>query len=179
MINVTVKKAHIIGFILSSLLGTLLHFVFEWTGEWPPAGALSAVNESTWEHLKLLALPMLAFGVAEYFIYGRKYPGFITLRFLSILLGMLIITAGFYTYTGVVGRNIDAVNIILFELALLAAYRFSYRRMDENRFISRAANAWSLLGAATLLLLFIVFTYYPPHIGLFMDPLTGGFGLLN
>lgn len=37
--------------------GNLLHFVYEWSGESPVAAVFSGVNESTWEHMKLLAVP--------------------------------------------------------------------------------------------------------------------------
>ena len=48
------------GFAFTSLLGTLLHFLYEWTGKSPLVAPFSGVNESTWEHMKLLYVGMLA-----------------------------------------------------------------------------------------------------------------------
>ena len=48
------------------ILGTLLHFTYQWSGRNPVIGIFSAVSESTWEHLKLLAIPMLLFLFPEY-----------------------------------------------------------------------------------------------------------------
>ena len=39
-----------------SLLGTLLHFTYRWSGRNP---LIAPVNESVWEHMKLLFFPML------------------------------------------------------------------------------------------------------------------------
>ena len=55
----------IIGVIFVSAAGTLLHFVYSWTGNNSIIGLFAPVNESTWEHMKLLYFPMLLFCAAE------------------------------------------------------------------------------------------------------------------
>ena len=42
----------VLGLIFVLAAGNLLHFVYEWCGGSPIAGALASVNESTWEHMK-------------------------------------------------------------------------------------------------------------------------------
>lgn len=49
------------GFLFTGALGVLLHFLYEWSGGNTLAAAFSAVNESTWEHMKLLFFPMFVF----------------------------------------------------------------------------------------------------------------------
>ena len=56
------------GFLFTSILGTFLHFLFELSGRSVIAAIFSAVNESIWEHMKLIYYPMLTNG----FIYCRK-----------------------------------------------------------------------------------------------------------
>jgi hypothetical protein len=94
------KRWHIVGAIVTLVLGTLLHFTFDWSGGNLFVGLFSAVNESVWEHLKLLAVPILLFAIIEYFAYGRAYDNFIPAKLLSVLAGMLTIVVFFYTYTG-------------------------------------------------------------------------------
>jgi len=48
-----ILKLEIWGMVFISAFGSLLHFVFNWLNRFWLAGAFSAVNESTWEHLKL------------------------------------------------------------------------------------------------------------------------------
>lgn len=50
-------RLNLFRFIFISILGVLLHFTYEWSGDNPAVGLFSAVNESTWEHLKLIFFP--------------------------------------------------------------------------------------------------------------------------
>lgn len=47
------------GFLFTSVLGTLSHFFYDWSGRNPLAALISPVNESIWEHMKLLFFPSL------------------------------------------------------------------------------------------------------------------------
>ena len=58
MKKISLRKFEIISTFFAIALGTLLHFTFEWSGNNPVVGIFSAVNESTWEHLKILFFPM-------------------------------------------------------------------------------------------------------------------------
>ena len=53
------------GFGATALAGTLLHFLFDWTGKNLLAAFFSGVNESTWEHIKLLFWPLFLFGLIQ------------------------------------------------------------------------------------------------------------------
>ena len=171
------KKLQTAGFVFTVVAGTLLHFIYEWSGENALVGAFSAVNESLWEHLKMLAIPMLLFGIAEYFIYGRKKGNFIAVRFISILLGMAVIISVFYTYSGILGRKFLAVDILLFIFAVYVAYRFSNRMLQTDRFSSELAKGLALAGIFLLLTCFALFSFVPPRIGIFRDSTTGAYGI--
>ena len=49
----------IVSTIFIMILGTLLHFTYKWSNNNVIVGTFSAINESTWEHLKLIFFPML------------------------------------------------------------------------------------------------------------------------
>ena len=53
------------GFFTAAVLGTLGHFAYDWSGKSLPVGAFCAVNESTWEHMKLLFFPVLLFTAVQ------------------------------------------------------------------------------------------------------------------
>lgn len=59
-------RLNLFRFIFISILGVLLHFTYEWSGDNPAIGLFSAVNESTWEHLKLIFFPMLLLTMIEF-----------------------------------------------------------------------------------------------------------------
>ena len=171
------KKSQIAGFVFTVVIGTLLHFVYEWSGGNPIAALFGAVNESTWEHLKLVFAPMLIFGIFEYFKYGRKLENFIPIRVLSILLGMAVIVAGFYTYKGIIGQDYLIADILLFVLAVFAAYCFSYKRLGTHKYVSKLSKGLAIMGLLFLVVCFVTFTFAPPHIQLFLDPTSGTYGI--
>ena len=45
---------NILGFVFVSIIGTVNHFVFEWSNENVITGIFTPINESSWEHLKLI-----------------------------------------------------------------------------------------------------------------------------
>jgi hypothetical protein len=92
-----------VGFVI--LLGILLHFVYKCTKQNKIIGLFSPVNESVWEHLKLLFVPMLLYSTIEYFTVGYRFPNFIAGKMIGIVYGMLIILMTVYTYSGMIGRH--------------------------------------------------------------------------
>lgn len=126
------------GMLFTLLFGNLLHFVYDWTGQAGWAAYLSAVNESTWEHMKLLAVPWLVWTVVT--IVVNRCAASALPRAIGLLAGLAAIPALFYTYTGILGKSIDVVNILIFQAAVLLAYFVSppCKRAPASRpFLSR------------------------------------------
>ena len=102
------------GFVFVGALGTLLHFVFDWSGGNVAAALFSAVNESIWEHMKLLFYPMLLFAWWEWRVWGREDNRFWCIKLVGALLGLGLIPVAYYTYTGALGLSADWFNITIF-----------------------------------------------------------------
>lgn len=163
------------GFLFTAVVGTLLHFLFDWTGGSVVAALFSAVNESIWEHLKLLFYPMVIFAVIEYLVWGKEVDSFWCVKLIGILLGLALIPVVYYTYTGILGVKADWFNITIFFLTAGIVYWVEtklFQRGFTCRLGSKAAVALIVLIAA----LFTVLTFAPPQIPLFQDPLTGTYG---
>jgi phosphatidylserine synthase len=75
----------------------------------------------------------------------------------------------FYTYVGVYGKNVDALNIILYFAAMAAAYIFSNRRLAGRNSHTVSPNL-CVAGILCVVILVAVFSVYPPKIGLFQSP---------
>ena len=104
------------GFALTTLGGTLLHFLYDWTKENMFSAPFSGVNESTWEHMKLLYWPMFLFALVQW-IFHKDLPSFWCSKLLSILLGLVLIPVLYYTYTGALGVSVDWFNITIYFIA--------------------------------------------------------------
>ena len=74
------RRWEIIGFLVTAGLGSLLHFVYDWSGQSRVAAAFAAVNESTWEHMKLLFIPFLLFTVAEFVVFSEPLRNFFAVK---------------------------------------------------------------------------------------------------
>ncbi len=112
------------GTVLIIILGTLLHFVYEWSGETRLIAIFGAVNESVWEHLKLTFWPAVLWAIIEMPFLKREYPNFWFAKAVGILAMPLIIVMIFYSYTSIVGRTLLVVDLLSFVIAVLVGQFF-------------------------------------------------------
>ena len=165
------------GFLFTSAVGSLLHFAYEWSGGSLAAAVVSAVNESTWEHMKLLFVPMFLFSVVQVCVLGKTYPNFLAVRAVSIVTGLTLIPVLYYTYTGAWGQMRDWANIAVFFLAALGAFLLDCSLLRRNRLSSPWQQVLGLVMLWALAFCFVWCTFRPPHIALWRDPTTGTYGI--
>ena len=165
----------LMGFAITALGGTLLHFLYDWLGEALWIAPFSGVNESTWEHMKLLFWPVFLFAVVQSFFFrDRREYWCVKLR--EILLGLALIPVIFYTYNGVVGKSPDWLNIAIFFISAAAVYIYETKLFDSGK-ATCASPKPAVAILALIALLFVVFTFLTPEIGVFRDPVTGTYGI--
>lgn len=171
------EKTQIIVTLSSIVLGTILHFLYKWTGENIIVASFSAVNESVWEHLKLVFYPMLLLGIIEYFFVKDIANNYIEAKSIGIFSSICFIVISFFTYTGILGTNFLFLDILIFILSIIlgeyVTYKFMKRQNESNKNTKILASAILIF----LLLCFIVFTYITPEVNLFRDPITGTYGI--
>lgn len=165
----------LMGFAVTSLTGTLLHFLYDWTGRGALIAPFSGVNESTWEHMKLLFWPMFIFAIVQSFFFKDREE-FWCVKLKGTLLGIILIPVLFYTYNGVIGRSPDWVNIAIFFISAAVAYLYETRQFN-NRTTAYKSSKSAFAVLCVVAVLFVVFTFLTPEIGIFKDPLTGTYGI--
>ena len=154
-----------IGFGVVTLSGTILHFLYDWTGGCIWVAPFSGVNESTWEHMKLLFWPLFLFALVQRQFF-REQENFWRVKLWSTLLGLALIPVLFYTYNGAFGKSPDWINIAIFYISAGAVSLFEGWAFKNLRRTSRLAVAVLCLVGV----LFVVFTFAPPRLPLFQDP---------
>ena len=165
----------LLGFATVSLGGTLLHFLYDWLGEAAYLAPFSSVNESTWEHMKLLFWPMLAFAAIQR-LFFKERKDFWCVKLRGILLGICLIPIIFYTYNGVIGKSPDWLNISIFFICAAISYIYETRLFNTERLICKSPRK-ALLVLLAIALSFVIFTFLTPSLGIFKDPITGSFGI--
>lgn len=154
------------GMVFTLVFGTLLHFFYDWSGSNPIVGLFAPINESVWEHLKLLYYPMSIWIIGGFFRYGRKNKNYFVSAIAGFLCGAVSIPLLFYFYHLFTPQDILALDIAIFILATCISFLvMGYFYKNYNfRFLSvkQGIFIWELFFA-----LFAFFTIFPPNLGIF------------
>jgi hypothetical protein len=166
------------GIVFIVVLGSLLHFVFEWSGDAIPVAPFAAVNESVWEHLKLAFWPALVYAALEYGRFGKSANNFRFAKTLGIYLMPITIVVLFYSYKSILGYGLLIADIAIFVIAVIVGQLVSYKLLTASPLPAKL-NRFAPIALVVLGILFVVFTFYPPQVPLFRDSVTGGYGIVG
>lgn len=162
------RKIKIIGVFIIFGLSFLSHFVYQWLPN-SIFSILFPVNESIWEHMKLVITPVLIFSIFEYFIYKKKdivFNNFILSYAVSIIIGIIFYLLIYLPIDYIFGHSMVVAIILLFitfiVVQTISSYIMNYREIKYS-------NA---IGIGLIIFMYIIFgylTYYPIESDLFYD----------
>ncbi len=163
-------KKFIIPFLIIGFAGVLLHFLYNWTNENPVVGIFSAVNESIWEHLKLVFFPALIWSMAAHILSKDQQNNEPIAALSGILSAMLTTIVVYYTYTGILGYQIAPLNIAIhfISVAVFLIVRSIVKKNFKN--VSPTVNLVAIAVLLIFCVLFAIWTFMPPQIALFIPP---------
>lgn len=157
----------IIGIIFVLITGSVSHFVYDWTGNNFFAGLIFPVNESVWEHMKLVFFPMLIYSSFMKYKLNSKFPCIRSGSAGGIFTGTLLVPVLFYTYSGILGYDLPVMDIIIFAICIIAAFLVTYK-LTLNCKLQKYSKYLCLM-ITVLFICFIVFSVFPLKLGLFLD----------
>lgn len=158
------------------IMGFIFLFAFDWLNEWKPIAFLFAVNESIWEHCKIGFFPALIFSIFQYFFNKRNSNNFVIARAIQLLLFPILIIVLFYSYTGIIGSDFFVLDILIFVITIVFTQIISYQIQKLERFSFKAVCT-TVVVVLLFIFAFIIMTYNPKHIPLFMDQQTHTYGI--
>lgn len=172
----TLKKLIYINTIGTFLLCFLTHFLYTWFPN-PFFALFFPVNESIWEHMKMLYTSILLFGVIEFIIIQKcsiSNHNFLLSLFLkacvSIPIYLLFYLPLYYTF----GEHMPVTLILLFLVFFLLSWMgYKMQSVQEIKYQSKIAFFLIIVGYIVLGYL----TYKPPHIHLFLDTEEEKYGI--
>ena len=174
----TLKKTRIISTIGIFLLCFLFHFIYDWI----PCSLTAIffpVNESIWEHMKLLFSAIVFYGIIDYIIlqkFNVKYNNFFTSLFTSALTIIPIYLIMFLPIYYKIGENMFIIFTIMF-ISIILSQVISYYILK-----SKDCDKLNIISLILIIISYIVFaylTYYPPKTELFFDTQEEKYGLNN
>lgn len=161
---------YIAGTLFTLVFGTLLHFVYQWSGYNPVVALFAPINESVFEHMKLLFVPYLIWSLIELGKIGSWENSFFPRKAFSVLVGMLFIILFFYFYTNIFHKNFLAADIGLFVIGTILTFSLDYLMKVTGIPCNNGLCAFGTLLMLIMVLMFPVFTFCPPALPLFQEP---------
>ena len=170
----SIIKFEIFSIIFIFILGIILHFTYTLSNNNPLIGIFSSVNESTWEHLKLLFYPYIIIIIIGTIYFKDSYPNYLCIKTKGLIISLLFIIIFYYTYTGILGHDITFLNISSFLIAIIIEEYHTYKQINTNKSCPKIIPITILL---SLFIIFLIFTFNPPKINIFKDPQTKTYGI--
>ena len=164
-----------IGMILIAIVGTLLHFTYEISHHNKFVAIFSAVNESTWEHIKICMTPTILWSLYDGYVYGMN-SNYLISKSLCLLTIILLIPILFYTYTLFTKKSILFIDVICFYITVICS------QMVFNYFINIKELPFIYTYLSCILLFievsaYMFLTFRPLKNFIFKDPITNKYGL--
>ncbi len=157
-----------------TIIGSLLHFTYEWSGKNKFVGIFAAVNESTWEHIKLALSGIFCCMLVDVWFLGNN-PNYWLARSLSFLAPVVVIPLIFYSYTKFTGKPILAVDIASFIVAAFVSALVFVWVLDWQP-VGEIGGFISMFVSIVILTMYLLFTRFPLRNFLFRDPITHRYG---
>lgn len=170
------KKVKILNVIIVFLLSFISHFLYEWF----PSSLTSIffpVNESVFEHMKIIYTTYFVYSLFEYFILIKmKIPfnNFLLNVFLTPLLGIIAYLIIYLPLSYIFGENMFiSISLLLITYILMnfiSCYILNMEKIKYGEYIS-------IVGIIIVYFIFGFLTYNPPINELFYDKNDNKYGI--
>lgn len=174
------KRTIIFNTIILGIAASLSHFAYEFSGENIIVGLFNPVNESVWEHLKFMFFPLLVWWIIMYFIKSKKcnikLDTWIVSASASLILAPFSVVLLYYAYTGAFGIESVVVDILLVYICYFFALSVAnhlLKYLEPDRWMVFV----SIILVIVIFIAFIVFTFNPPELPIFLDTTTNTYGI--
>ena len=169
-------KLEISGAVFVSIVAVILHFLYDISGRQMWAAVFYSVNESIWEHIKIFTLPYVLWGFVELCCVRVSFRRFFTAKVIGLYFLLTAIPGFYYTYTFLIGRSIIWIDVSCGFVFTAIAFVISYRLIAYAPVIEKYYKLCVIL-LFVYYLMMGYFTFIPPQLELFRDPITGDYGL--
>ncbi len=163
-----------ISVVIISIIGTISHFTYDMSNHNKVVGLFSAVNESTWEHIKIALTPTLLWGLIDGLIYGESANYFLA-KLVSLVIIIVLMPALFYGYKALLKKEIFIFDILIFYIVIICSQLIFCRiiKMDDIRYIYRYL---SCIGVFLVFGGYMIHTLLPAKSFIFKDPISNKYG---
>ena len=161
--------------LVISIVGSILHFTYDWCHENKFVAIFAAVNESTWEHVKLALSGIFLCTLGDVWFLGDN-PNYWFARSISFVVPVIAIPVMFYGYQIFTRHSILPIDITIFVIAAFLSSLVFVLILDA-RPIGAVGEIVSLIIGVLVMATYLLLTRFPLHHNfLFEDPITHRYG---
>lgn len=168
------KRIYIVYFIFLTMFGSLLHFAFDITNS-KFVGLFTPVNESIWEHFKLVLIPSTLFVLILILLKRDVLNSSLLSLCLSFVSTCIFIYVYMLIYDYMGFEHTVVSSILLYIISMAICFTLIYVFSNSASFAG--SNTFGVILLFMIYLLFIVFTLFPPELYIFRDSITGTYGI--
>lgn len=174
-----IKNLAIWGAVFSIIVGSLWHFVYQWSGNSFVLGLFAPVNESPWEHMKLAFAPLIMFAFVDFYYLRRIVKNYCFSLIKQIGIAILTMLAIYFLQKIITGDSALFADIGSFVLGIALAKYFGYQILigKYKKFEFVGINKFSAIMLILLTTFFVFATINPPKTVLFLDQNTNNYGI--
>lgn len=172
----TLKKIQTISIFGTFILCFITHFLYSLFPNFV-FSIFFPVNESVWEHMKMITSSILIWRIIEYFILSKnhiKYNNYLFSTFIMCLLSIIIFLTIYYPIYSMVGESF-ILNVICLFITIYFVNVIGYKIMISKNV--KYGNIFGILGIIIMYLAFTYLTYFPIKNELFLDQQSNTYGI--
>ena len=170
-----IKELFIYSLPIIYIIGSLSHFIYDWSNKNLLIGLISPVNESIYEHTKLAIIPLVIFYLYLYIKDSKNRYKILNCFLISLFVTILLMPIFYYFYTGAFGFESMIIDIIIYFISITIGQLLSlYFYIRSNRVLNLKS---SLIIIGIYFLINIIFTVVPPKLPLFQNPVDSTYGI--
>ena len=152
------------------IIGSIFHFAYDFTGRNIIIGFFTPINESIWEHTKLILTPLFLWWILYYVFNHKKYnisrDRWFSATFFAIITGIILVPAIYYLYTGALGIESLVIDILILFFSILFAQLVGYHFYKYLKGINYLVPIILLI---IIVIIFIIFTISPLDFPIFIS----------
>ena len=164
----------IISVIVISIVGTLSHFLYDLSNHNKVIGLFAAVNESTWEHIKIALTPTILWGLVDGLIFGAN-PNYFLAKLISLITIILLMPMLFYGHRYIARKDYFIFDIATFYIVIIAS-QLVFHYLIGLKPVNFYAQYMSCVSLFVIFGSYMVLTLLPIKNFIFKDPLTNKYG---
>lgn len=138
---------------------------------------ICTLNLSIWEHSKAVYYGCLVYSIAEY-LYIRPSNKFYFwgIKARIVVWAPLLLIAAYYTYSGAIGDHYHVVDALLLILDNIFIVYYTYRGLEQKT-VCKYGSIGHMVLCCFLLVLYVLYSFWQPHIPLFYDSTNNKYGM--